>query len=171
LLFAWSNSSISPLTYILLLPKCSDLCSLCFEKKRSSTYDSLTSYYNRIGDRFHDIGKWDQFQIEEEPKHVHKSSAKQLTTNQNDIDSEDFNKTDFRRKNRINFKENSFKLREINSSSSNECQSKTNSIIVKEIPFIQDSTSSLSSLTTITNQQHHLPNGLIVTSSKQRHLS
>ena len=36
------------------------------KKNRSTTYDSLTSYYNRIGDRFHDIGKWDQYHEEED---------------------------------------------------------------------------------------------------------
>ena len=66
LLLAWSNSSFSSLTYLLLFPKCLHLSSLHCRKNRSTTYDSLTSYYNRIGDRFHDCGKWDQYQRDEE---------------------------------------------------------------------------------------------------------
>lgn len=66
LLLAWSNSSFSPLTYLLLFPKCLHLSSLCCPKDRSTTYDSLTSYYNRIGDRFHDCGKWEEYQRDED---------------------------------------------------------------------------------------------------------
>ncbi len=64
LLLSWSNSSISPLAYLFLLSKIDNFCGLCLKKDRLSTYDSLTSYYNRIGDRFHDIGKWDQIKKE-----------------------------------------------------------------------------------------------------------
>jgi hypothetical protein len=117
LLFAWSNSSISPLTYLLLLPKCSDLCRLCFVKDRSSTYDSLTSYYNRIGDRFHDIGKWDQL-------NNNKSHLKRTT---NQVDSE----------------RNSFKLNDLARRSS-PLSDQSNSLIVKEIP---SDTSSLTTVT------------------------
>jgi len=55
-LFAWLNSSISALTYLFFF----DQFSFSFRRKRLTTYDSLTSYYNRIGDRFHDIGKAEQ---------------------------------------------------------------------------------------------------------------
>ena len=63
--------------YCILLPKCISICSFCCRKDRSTTYDSLTSYYNRIGDRFHDIGKWDQYQNrdEQENNHSHPSNS------------------------------------------------------------------------------------------------
>jgi len=149
LLFAWSNSSISPLSYLLLLPKCSYLCSLCCSKNRSSTYDSLTSYYNRIGDRFHDIGKWDQFNIVDEQQ-INKNKNKfSRTTTQTEDETDQYQH---------------FKLKQFNLSNQN------NSLFVKEISNNQDDTSSLSSLTTITNKQHHLSNGLLVTTNKHNNL-
>jgi hypothetical protein len=163
LLFAWSNSSISPLSYIFLLSKLGDLCLLCFSKDRSSTYDSLTSYYNRIGDRFHDIGKWDQLKKEEQQipknkKKFNKKSHLSRTTTQTEDETDDFNSYDH------------LKLKQLKSSYSDESNSKHNSLFVKEISNNQDDTSSLSSLTTITNKQHHLSNGLLVTTNKRTHL-
>jgi hypothetical protein len=138
----------------LLLPKCSDLCSLCCSKNRSSTYDSLTSYYNRIGDRFHDIGKWDQLNKEEEQQQINKTKKNHLsrTTTQTEDETDNFNSYDH------------FKLKQFKSSNKN------NSLFVKEISNNQDDTSSLSSLTTITNKQHHLSNGLLVTTNKHTNL-
>ncbi|UJR34383.1 hypothetical protein I4U23_021791 [Adineta vaga] len=78
LLFAWSNSSLSSLTYLLFLFPCNDICFLFKKKDQTSTYDSLTSYYNRIGDRFHDIGKWDDLNKENSLK------LDQINTNQED---------------------------------------------------------------------------------------
>jgi len=138
----------------LLLSKCSDLCSLCCSKNRSSTYDSLTSYYNRIGDRFHDIGKWDQLNKEEEQQQINKNKKNHLsrTTTQTEDETDHFNSYD------------QFKLKQFKSSNQN------NSLFVKEISNNQDDTSSLSSLTTITNKQHHLSNGLLVTTNKHTNL-
>ncbi|CAF1047468.1 unnamed protein product [Adineta ricciae] len=87
LLFAWSNSSLSSLTYLLFLSRCNDMCFLCLKKDRESTYDSLTSYYNRIGDRFHDIGKWDELKKENSFKlnQIQNNSQNDLHTNSNSI--------------------------------------------------------------------------------------
>jgi hypothetical protein len=162
LLFAWSNCSISALSYLFLLSKIGDLCSLCFSKDRLSTYDSLTSYYNRIGDRFHDIGKWDQLNKEEQTftkKNKKRKKDFPLTTTQTEDETDEFIPA-----------KNHFKLKQINSSDQDQTNSLNNSIFVKEIKNYPDDTSSLSSLTTITNKQHHLSNGLIVTTKKHMHL-
>lgn len=172
MLIAWSNSSLSPLTYCFLLPKCNYLCRLCFKKDRSTTYDSLTSYYNRIGDRFHDIGKWDQYdQQNKQISILNKKSFKSIRNNQdsdNDIDHQDLNQFKFRRKLSL---ENQYNLNEFHHNYSNSYKTKSNSLIVKEIsnPLDDNTSSSLSSLTTITNKQDHLSNGLIVTSIKNVH--
>ncbi|CAF3310822.1 unnamed protein product [Rotaria socialis] len=178
LLLAWSNSSISPLTYCLLLPKCNYLCRLCCQKDRSTTYDSLTSYYNRIGDRFHDIGKWDQY--DQDNQQINKLNKTSQINSHNldndihletdfDVDHEHLNEHKFRKK--LTF-ENQYKLNEFRPNHSNLYNTKSSSLIVKEISNNKDdnSSSSLSSLTTITNKQDHLSNGLIVTSIKNVHL-
>lgn len=158
MLFAWSNSSISSLSYIILLSKLGDLCSLCISKDRSSTYDSLTSYYNRIGDRFHDVEKWDQLKQEEQQinKNKNKSNKKihlSRTTTQTEDETDDINSYDH------------FKLKQFKSNYSDQLHSNNNSIFVKEIQNNQDDSSSLSSLTNVTNKQHHLSNGLLVTTT------
>ena len=178
LLFAWSNSSISPITYCLLLPKCNSNCSLCYRKDRSSTYDSLTSYYNRIGDRFHDIGKWDQREKKEKQAlkfetNSHERNESKIEINPSDYEFEVPNKIKPRKINKIDSFEDHYKLNEssnIYSSFSDQYHSKANSLIVKEISNNQDDTSSLSSLTTVTNKPHYLSNGLLVMSTKHVHL-
>ncbi len=125
---------------MLFLPKCNDFCRLCFCRDRSSTYDSLTSYYNRIGVRFYDIGKWDQ---------LNEKSNLKLTTNQ------------------IVNSNNSFQLNSIRRIESQHSD-QSNSLIVKEIPF--NPTSRSSSLTTITTEPHQTSNGLIVTTKRNQHL-
>ncbi|CAF1300621.1 unnamed protein product [Adineta steineri] len=173
MLLAWSNSSVSPLTYLLLLPKCSDLCRLCCRKDRSSTYDSLTSYYNRIGDRFHDIGKWDQIKTDQfKTKNNNSKKIKQyLNENENENENENDNEHENETDDYLN-KINSFKLNKFNKISSDysdESHTKSNSIIVKEMQLNDSDSSSLTTVTT--KQQHHQlsSNGLIVTSNKRTH--
>ena len=107
-----------------------------------STYDSLTSYYNRIGDRFHDCEKWDQLKTNENPP----KKKRHLTLENVDHPNEN----------------NHFKLKSIPATT---CSSYLqNSLLVKEMSTNPEESSSQSSLTTITHQ--HLPNGLIVTNHK-----
>lgn len=99
---------------------------MCIRRDEKSTYDSLTSYYNRIGDRFHDCGKWDQLKKDKSSKrnpseHIHDQH------------------------------ENHFHLNQISSLNPME-----NSLLVKEISFNPDENSSQSSLTTITHQHNGL---------------
>ena len=118
-----------------------DFCGLCLKKDRLSTYDSLTSYYNRIGDRFHDIGKWDQLK-KEKKRNSYLENEKDLKLNEIPSPYSD----------QSHSIENSLFVKEISNKKN-------------------DSESSLSSLTTITNKhhQHHLSNGLIVTNHKHSH--
>ena len=92
-----------------------------------STYDSLTSYYNRIGDRFHDCGKWDQLK-------------KEQNLNKRNIPLDD--------------QQNHFHLKQIQTKSSSS--NPNNSLLVKEISFNEDDNSSQSSFTTITHQHNGL---------------
>ncbi|CAF3785130.1 unnamed protein product [Rotaria sp. Silwood1] len=92
-------------------------------------------------------------------------------SNINDNDIEELNENNIQIKNCLERKD---KLNDISynySNYSDQYHSKTNSLIVKEISNPNyDDTSSLSSLTTVTNKGHQTSNGLIVTSSKHVHL-
>ncbi|CAF0784183.1 unnamed protein product [Didymodactylos carnosus] len=66
LLIAWSNSSVSPLCYTLLIPKFGDQCLPCIKGDNRNQYDTMKSYYNRVGDRFHDLGLWEEHQREKQ---------------------------------------------------------------------------------------------------------
>ena len=84
--------------FLLFLSRSGNVCSSCLKRDETSTYDSLASYYNRIGDRFHDCGKWDQLKkrqnlnkrnipLDDQQNHFHlkqiqtKSSSSNLHTN------------------------------------------------------------------------------------------
>lgn len=141
LLLAWSNSSLSPMVYSILLPRCG---SLCCKRNRSTTYDSLTSYYNRIGDRFHDIGKWDKYHLNER---TNRSSSSSLP------------------------KSEGIQLHRLNK---NKGASNKNSLIVKEIKSnnrTMSSSSSSSSVASISvvHERNEPVNGLLVTSNKRTH--
>ncbi|CAF4886726.1 unnamed protein product, partial [Rotaria magnacalcarata] len=75
-----------------------------------------------------------------------------------DVDHENLNENKFRKK--LTF-ENQYKLNELRPNHSNPYNTKSSSLIVKEISNNKDdnSSSSLSSLTTITNKPDHLSNG------------
>ncbi|CAF1204040.1 unnamed protein product [Didymodactylos carnosus] len=65
-LFIVTLCDTNPLCYTLLIPKFSDLCLPCIRDDKRNQYDTMKSYYNRVGDRFHDLGMWEEHQREKQ---------------------------------------------------------------------------------------------------------
>ncbi|CAF1030532.1 unnamed protein product, partial [Didymodactylos carnosus] len=148
LIIAWSNSSISPLCYLLLLPKFSDLCFFCLKSdKKNNKYDTLTSYYNRVGDRFHDLAQQHQQQSEQQQTDDSNSEIRDLTLQSNKLFVKE------QKSNRHSYAPREYLKETKIVSSSSDSSSPT--VIVQQPSTTTNSSTSSSSLTIITSQHRH----------------
>ncbi|CAF1679337.1 unnamed protein product, partial [Didymodactylos carnosus] len=53
--------------------------------KKNNKYDTLTSYYNRVGDRFHDLAQQHQQQSEQQQTDDSNSEIRDLTLQSNKL--------------------------------------------------------------------------------------
>lgn len=154
----------------MLIPQCGDLCSFQCDKDRSSTYDSLTSYYNRIGDRFHDISKWDEYQRKDSDENQHQHQQENENEEKIPLErGEDGNDILLKNASHLSFihqekhfKENSLLVQEISSSPSSMDQQQQQHLSTANRKHLH-------------HHHHHHPssdksNGLLVTTNKSRHI-